>query len=923
MRHTWINSAIALIMLMVVAFIGLARHDAVLAAQDPNTKVESYLQDKFSSEGNADFIIQFAEQADLSAAYAMDWDARGEYVYNTLRQTAEQSQAEAKAMLDAEGLKYQTFINGNELYVWSGTYTNAIALAALPEISQIRATRNYSLDPFEVDPVFKGLTWAGDYLSKNALTTVGATTQATIDWGLTDTKADQFWTTFGVKGDGIVVANIDTGVQWNHPALVNQFKCAGQPANSSCWDDPSNVCGAGGACDNNGHGTHTMGTMVAADNPGLSYIAGMAPNAQWIACKGCEMLSAQNQCSDFALNSCADWILAPGGSSANRPQVVNNSWGGGGGDTWYQGKVQAWVAAGIFPAFSAGNSGSSCSTLGSPGDYQESFGTAAHDSSRNIAVFSSRGPSVFGHTPYTKPNISAPGVYICSTVPTNSWSCGYSGTSMASPHSAGAVALLWSCNPSLKGQVDATFQLLQNNADSAPAGNCSAPPDGQGNNTYGYGYLDVLAAGNLTCGGTQTGTINGYVKDQYNNPLLGAKVTATPSALGSTIEAYTDPTGFYTMNVPVGTYTLAASKNNYATQTFTNIIVVANTTTQQDFQLTSLTTWIQIAMPASCPDWTRFDGEYYPATGLVYFLGGRSGANDSTTVGDIYSFNPTSKTCADTGDNMPTGISNYSISLVNNGAADVLCTFGGRDATGTQIAGVQCYNPVTHSASIVTNMPAAWSGFGPYTQVVVNNKVYIFGGFRSSSSPYMLARTDMYDPVANSFTQMGNLNLARSYIMAAVIDGKIYAFGGDTYDGSNLAAVTKAEVLNPADPVPQQWNDAAVADLPAASGEGRAFGFNSNTGYYLAGKIILAGGGQWPAATNEVISYDVSSNTYNTSFVDLNVLRRDHAAFFVPGNPGAMWVFGGWSGADTPPYAPPEYYLVFGAKFSYLPIIKR
>jgi subtilisin family serine protease len=319
---------------------------------------------------------------------------------------------------------------------------------------------------------------------------------ATTDWGILDTKANQFWTIFAHRGEGIVVANIDSGVQWNHPALINQFKCPGAPADPACWYDPKNICGAGGACDNNGHGTHTMGTMVAADDPGLVYIAGMAPHAKWIACKGCE----SNTCSDLALSACADWLLQPGGNPANRPHVVNNSWGGGGGNPWYKAKVRAWLAAGIFPAFSAGNSGPLCRSLGSPGDYQESFATAGHQkANRSIATWSSRGPSRYGHAPYTKPNISAPGANICSTVPTNGWNCGYSGTSMASPHSAGAVALLWSCNPALIGQVQQTAELLQNNADAAPTGRCGAPPDGQGNYTYGYGYLNVLKAGQSTC----------------------------------------------------------------------------------------------------------------------------------------------------------------------------------------------------------------------------------------------------------------------------------------------------------------------------------------------------------------------------------------------------------------------------------------
>jgi subtilisin family serine protease len=473
-------------------------------------KIENGLLTAIEENGNADFIVRFTNQADLSAANSMDWDARGEFVYNILRDTAYRSQANAKVILDAQGLAYQTFIAGNELYVWGGNQqtTNGLTvvneLAALPEVSYIRATRTYYIDPIvEIKP-FDNINWAGDLLVNHLMTTVGSSTEAIIDWGITDTKADQFWTAFGVQGDGIVVANIDTGVDYTHVALDQSYKCLADPSSPACWLDPGTAdCTgvAGGPCDTiyKGiyHGTHTMGTMVGDDDPSLANQVGMAPNAQWIACLGLPNGSG----TDADINACADWILAPGGDPANRPDVVNNSWGSNGGDNWFEAKVQAWVAAGIFPAFSAGNSGSQCSTLDSPGDYQESFGSAAHDSSRTIASFSSRGASTFGHSPYTKPNLSAPGVSVMSTKPGDRWEL-MSGTSMASPHSAGAVALLWSCNPALVGQVDATFQVLQNNTDTAPAGNCGAPPDGQGNYTFGYGYLNALKAGLAGCAPT-------------------------------------------------------------------------------------------------------------------------------------------------------------------------------------------------------------------------------------------------------------------------------------------------------------------------------------------------------------------------------------------------------------------------------------
>lgn len=121
------------------------------------------------------------------------------------------------------------------------------------------------------------------------------------------------------------------------------------------------------------------------------------------------------------------------GSGAGQPDVVNNSWGGSGGQNWYQSYVQNWRSAGIFPAFSNGNAGPACGTAGSPGDYPESFASGATTSADAIASSSSRGPSAFGGI--IKPNISAPGSSVRSSVPANHYAS-YSGTSMASPHTA-------------------------------------------------------------------------------------------------------------------------------------------------------------------------------------------------------------------------------------------------------------------------------------------------------------------------------------------------------------------------------------------------------------------------------------------------------------------------------------------------------
>jgi hypothetical protein len=114
-----------------------------------------------------------------------------------------------------------------------------------------------------------------------------------------------------------------------------------------------------------------------------------------------------------------------------------------------------------------------------------------------------------------------------------------------------------------------------------------------------------------------------------------------------------------------------------------------------------------------------------------------------------------------------------------------------------------------------------------------------------------------------------------------------------------------------------------------ASGEGRAFGFDSASVYSLAGRIILAGGGQWSADTAEALTYSLDGGIYDYDFPDLNFARRDHAAFFQPGDTPRLWVLGGYSsaagyGGDSPPYAPAEYYGLGSVRSRvYLPVVMR
>ena len=408
------------------------------------------------ADATAPFFVFFAERANLAAASRIpDWAARGSAVVMALQSVAGRSQAGVRGYLQSQNVAYTPYWVMNAIYIPSGSLALARTLSRRPEVAAILPERVHTIPPVSIQE--------------------GVSTQA-VEWNISRIGADSVWAT--TEGEGIVVANIDTGVRYTHEALEARY--------GGLFYDPTGTCGAV-PCDNNGHGTHTMGTMVGGNG------IGVAPGAKWIACKGC----ASSSCYDNHLISCAQWMLEPAGlgSSASRPHVVNNSWGGPGGDDWYSTYVGNWREAGIFPAFSAGNSGPACSSAGSPGDYSQSFASGATDINEAIASFSSRGPSLVDGM--IKPDVSAPGVNILSSY--NSGDSSYataSGTSMASPHTAGTVALLWAAQPALVRQIDATEQRLQETAVKyGTRQTCGGIPREQTpNNTFGYGRIDAYAA---------------------------------------------------------------------------------------------------------------------------------------------------------------------------------------------------------------------------------------------------------------------------------------------------------------------------------------------------------------------------------------------------------------------------------------------
>ncbi|MFE0424949.1 carboxypeptidase regulatory-like domain-containing protein, partial [Streptomyces sp. NPDC058953] len=317
-------------------------------------------------------------------------------------------------------------------------------------------------------------------------------------------------------------------------------------------------------------------TIVGDD--GAAIKIGVAPGARWIAAKGCE----SNSCSQASLLASGQWILAPTDvNGANprpdlAPDIVNNSWGSGVHNPWYKEIVAAWRAAGIFPAFSNGNNGPACATSGSPGDYVASYSSGAFDINNAIASFSSRGAGDEGGI---KPNIAAPGSNVRSAIRNGGYGS-FSGTSMASPHTAAAVALIWSAAPALRGDIAQTEGLLDQTATDVDATACGGTP--ADNNVFGEGRLDALAAVQAAPRGP-VGSLGGTVTEG-GTPLAGARVTAE-GPISRT--AVTGADGRYAFpSLSTGSYAVTAAKFGYQSASGT-AAVTENAAATLDLGLTA------------------------------------------------------------------------------------------------------------------------------------------------------------------------------------------------------------------------------------------------------------------------------------------------------------------------------------------------
>jgi bacillopeptidase F len=503
-------------------------------AQTSEQKVNKRLMSQFENQEKVTFLIKMKEQVD-TAAVAQEADKKAcvkkatpakaksmkrSTIVSELKAKAKETQYEVLEFLDNQKQK------GVAEDVHSYHVVNAIAVTATKEVMEKVA------DFQEVEKILPNET-RQLFVPEKAAAAVQdpAAGTSSIEWNIDRVGAPAVWE-MGIDGSGITVASIDTGVQWNHPALQEKYRgydsASGQAAHENNWFDA--VAGQSAPYDDHGHGTHVTGTMVGSEPDGSNAI-GVAPGAKWIAVKAFTASGG----TDVDLLEAGEWILAPNGNPDLAPDVVNNSWGGGPGlDEWYRPMVQAWRAAEIFPEFSAGNTTFSNpggpGSVANPANYPESVATGATDINNNLGSFSLLGPSPYDEI---KPELSAPGVNIRSSVPGSGYEGGWNGTSMAGPHVSAAIALLLQANASLS--VDDLEEILLTTA--LPLTDNAYPESP--NNGYGAGLLNVYDAVSSVVSGL--GKLKGQVTkdgDDSEAPVLEHSQPATVFAgMPLTLEA--------------------------------------------------------------------------------------------------------------------------------------------------------------------------------------------------------------------------------------------------------------------------------------------------------------------------------------------------------------------------------------------------
>lgn len=469
----------------------------IVGAQSYSYKIDQLVHTKLEKAEQLPVIVQFYDN-DVKKYINPRWTKKkkGRAVYSQ-GVTSSKAQESVQSLLSEKGIAFTTY-----------TVVNAIAVVVNTDL-----LRSIAAHP-EVEKIVYDMPFKSQELAERY--SVASIRNPEPEWGVRMIRADSVWK-LGYRGTGVVIGGQDTGYDWDVSPLKEKYRGWKNDTvdHNYNWHDAihmldtigfgtENPCGLSidAPCDDNNHGTHTMGTMVGEDAENK---IGVAPGAQWIGCRNMEQ--GYGRISTYL--ECFEWFIAPYDLKGNNPNpdlaphVVNNSWScvpiEGCNPSNFKilhDAVKKMRNAGIVVVVAAGNSGPACGTISTPAAiFKESFTVGATTSQDSIAGFSSRGVVTVDSTNTLKPDVSAPGQGVRSVLIDGKYEA-FSGTSMAAPHVAGAIALMINANPALAGQVDIIEDILKSTAvRKYSEQECNGVSGTEvPNATYGHGRIDALAA---------------------------------------------------------------------------------------------------------------------------------------------------------------------------------------------------------------------------------------------------------------------------------------------------------------------------------------------------------------------------------------------------------------------------------------------
>jgi subtilisin family serine protease len=474
---------------------------AALAAAPPNSQLT--------------YLVRIRDKADMTRARTGTRQQRQRDVVTELHAKADTTQALLKPALDA-------FVTQRKITKVQPLWViNAVSITATPEVLIAMANR----------PEIESMT--PDAI--NIVVQSASSTQSTMSAVVAGTAA--MWD-LGYTGQGVVVADLDTGVDVTHPDLAGKWR-----GGTNSWFDPYGQH-LTVPTDFSGHGTATTGAMIGGGASGT--VLGNAPDAKWIAAR---VFDDAGRATATKIHLALQWTLDPDGNpaTADAPSVVNNSWsfGNPGCNLEFQPDLQAMRSAGIVPVFAAGNTGPYASSSVSPANYPEAIAVGVTDTSDVIDSMSANGPTTCRGTSTTYPDLVAPGVNIVSTDLYGTYGT-WTGTSMSAPSVSGAIAVLMGTPAANTADVQAA--VLATAVDLGAVG-----PD----NIYGRGRINTYGA---------------YLQLQQQ----GAATTTTPAPTTTTLAPTTTTT---TTTLPPHTTTTTTTTLPPDTTTTSTTTTTTSTTT--------------------------------------------------------------------------------------------------------------------------------------------------------------------------------------------------------------------------------------------------------------------------------------------------------------------------------------------------------